>query len=304
MAKVITQECAVHFRQKYDFGRYYRLPTKRKDRAPGNVQVRTPRLPGFVLPLQRKERSYRKRFPTHNRSTTLKQPIIDVIIPAFNEERSIGLVLSDIPAALIREVIVCNNASTDRTACRARQAGATVVDQPRKGYGSACLRGMEHIRRRPAGEHPDIVVFLDADHSDHPEEMPALIRPIVEEGYDLVIGSRALGDRERGSMTIPQVFGNWLATTLLRRLYGYRFTDLGPFRAIRWTELLALEMEDPDFGWTVEMQVKAARRGLRCTEVPVRYRRRVGVSKVSGTVRGTVMAGYKILWTLFKYHRL
>lgn len=242
--------------------------------------------------------------PIHNRNTTLKQPIIDVIIPAFNEERSIGRVLREIPPALVREVIVCNNASTDHTACRARQAGATVVDQPRKGYGSACLRGMEHICRRRAAEQPDIVVFLDADHSDYPEEMSTLIRPIVEEGYDLVIGSRALGDRERGSMTIPQVFGNWLATTLLHWLYGYRFTDLGPFRAIRWPQLLALDMRDPDFGWTVEMQVKAARQGLRCTEVPVRYRRRIGVSKVSGTIRGAAMAGYKILWTIFKYHRL
>ncbi len=234
----------------------------------------------------------------------MKQPVIDVIIPAFNEERSIGLVLGDIPSALVREVIVCNNASTDATARRAREAGATVVDQPRKGYGSACLRGMEHIRRRPDSAQPDIVVFLDADYSDHPEQLPELIRPIVEEGYDLVIGSRALGERERGSMTVPQVFGNWLATTLLYRLYGYRFTDLGPFRAVRWQRLLELDMRDPDFGWTVEMQVKAARRGLRCTEVPVRYRRRVGVSKVSGTIRGTVLAGYKILWTIFKYHRL
>jgi glycosyltransferase involved in cell wall biosynthesis len=245
-----------------------------------------------------------KRFPDSQQKRILKQPVIDVIIPAFNEERSIGLVLQDIPRALVREVIVCNNASTDATARRAREAGATVVDQPRKGYGSACLQGMEHIRRRPPAGQPDIVVFLDADYSDHPEQLPELIRPIVEEGYDLVIGSRALGERERGSMTAPQVFGNWLATTLLRRLYGYRFTDLGPFRAVRWQQLLELDMRDPDFGWTVEMQVKAARRGLRCTEVPVRYRRRVGVSKVSGTIRGAVMAGYKILWTIFKYHRL
>ena len=234
----------------------------------------------------------------------MKQPVIDVIIPAFNEERSIGLVLGDIPSGLVREVIVCNNASTDATARRAREAGATVVDQPRKGYGSACLKGLDYIHRRPAAEQPDIVVFLDADHSDHPEQLPELIRPILEEGFDLVIGSRALGERERGSMTLPQVFGNWLATLLLRRLYGYRFTDLGPFRAVCWRRLLDLDMRDPDFGWTVEMQVKAARQGLRCTEVPVRYRRRVGVSKVSGTIRGTVMAGYKILWTIFKYHRL
>jgi len=234
----------------------------------------------------------------------LKQAVIDVIIPAFNEERSIGLVLRDIPRGLVREVIVCDNASTDATARRAREAGGTVVHQARKGYGSACLKGIEYICNKAPSEHPDIVVFLDGDHSDHPEQLAELIQPIVEEGCDLVIGSRALGDREAGSMTIPQLFGNWLATTLIRRLYGYRFTDLGPFRAVRWSRLLALEMEDPDFGWTVEMQVKAARQGLCCAEVPMRYRRRVGVSKVSGTIGGALMAGYKILWTIFKYHRL
>lgn len=230
----------------------------------------------------------------------MKKAVIDVIIPAYNEARSIGLVLADIPCGLVREVIVCNNASTDDTACMARKGGATVVDQPRKGYGSACLKAMEHIKQKPASEQPDIVVFLDADYSDYPQEMPDVVRPIIEEGYDLVIGSRALGKREEGAMMPQQIFGNWLATNLIRLFYNYNFTDLGPFRAVKWRRLLDLDMEDPDFGWTVEMQVKAAKQGLKCTEVPVRYRRRVGVSKVSGTIRGTILAGHKILWTIFK----
>lgn len=230
----------------------------------------------------------------------MKKAKIDVIIPAYNEEKSIGLVIADIPAGLVREVIVCNNNSTDRTAAVARKAGATVVDQPQKGYGSACLKGIEYIRAKGTEAHPDIVVFLDGDYSDHPEEMPALIRPILENGMDLVIGSRALGNMEKGAMMPQQIFGNWLATNLIRLFYNYHFTDLGPFRAIRWAQLEALDMEDPDFGWTVEMQVKAAKYKLQCTEVPVRYRRRVGVSKVSGTIRGTILAGHKILWTIFK----
>ena len=227
-------------------------------------------------------------------------PIIDVIIPAYNEERSLPLVLRELPHEQLREVIVCDNNSRDRTALVARQHGATVVFEARAGYGSACLRGMQHIRERPAAEHPDIVVFLDGDHSDYPEELPDVVRPIVEEGYDLVIGSRALGEREAGSMMPAQIFGNWLSTNLLRLLYGYRFTDLGPFRAVRWEVLRDLGMRDPDFGWTVEMQARAAKAKLRTTEVPVRYRRRIGKSKISGTVRGTFLAGQKILWTIFK----
>lgn len=227
-------------------------------------------------------------------------PIIDVIIPAFNEEASIPRVLADIPPNRVREVIVCNNASTDRTAEVARLAGATVLDQPRKGYGSACLKGIEYLNSKPLAEQPDIVVFLDGDYSDHPDQLPEVVRPILEGGYDLVIGSRALGDMERGAMQPQQIFGNWLATNLIRLFYKVEFTDLGPFRAIKFPELLALNMEDPDFGWTVEMQVRAAKAGLRCTEVPVHYRQRIGVSKVSGTVRGTFLAGHKILWTIFK----
>lgn len=231
----------------------------------------------------------------------MDKPIIDVIIPAHNEEKSIGLVLANIPRGLIREVIVCNNASTDRTAQIAHLNEATVLDVPEIGYGNACLEGIKYLREKSAEEQPDIVVFMDADYSDYPEELPQLIHPIVAEDVDLVIGSRVLGDMERGAMLPQQIFGNWLATNLIRMFYSYHFTDLGPFRAIRFQKLLQLEMEDRDFGWTVEMQVKAAKKRLRCKEVPVSYRRRIGISKVSGTVRGSLLAGHKILWTIFKF---
>ncbi len=224
--------------------------------------------------------------------------LIDVIIPAYNEEESISKVLRDIPWPLVREVIVCNNASTDRTAEVAEECGATVLHQPRKGYGSACLKGISYIHEKHP--FPDIVVFMDADYSDYPGEMPNLIEPILKRNADLVIGSRALGKREKGAMMPQQIFGNWLATNLIRLIYGYHFTDLGPFRAIRFTKLLQLDMKDLDFGWTVEMQIKAAKNHLKCEEVPVAYRKRVGISKVSGTIKGTILAGYKILWTIFK----
>lgn len=230
----------------------------------------------------------------------MSKPVIDVIIPAFNEEDSIGKVIEDIPADWVREVIVCNNGSTDKTASVAAAAGATVLPQPKKGYGNACLKGMQHIASRPKQEQPDIVVFLDADYSDHPEELPQVVQPIMESNYDLVIGSRALGNLEPGAMQPQQIFGNWLATTLIRLFYNYRFTDLGPFRAIKYAKLLELEMQDPNFGWTVEMQVKAAKLQMKAIEVPVQYRRRIGVSKVSGTVKGSILAGHKILWTIFK----
>ena len=230
----------------------------------------------------------------------MKKPVIDVIIPAFNEGSSIGLVLGDLPKDWIREVIVCDNASTDDSAAVAKTAGATVVRQERRGYGSACLAGMTHIEARPPEEQPAIVVFLDGDYSDHPEELPTLVQPIIDRDVDLVIGSRVLGVKERGAMQPQQIFGNWLATTLIRLIYNYHFTDLGPFRAVKWPKLLDMKMADPNFGWTVEMQVKAAKMGMRCEEVPVNYRRRVGVSKVSGTIRGSVLAGHKILWTIFK----
>lgn len=227
-------------------------------------------------------------------------PIIDVIIPAYNEQDSIGNVLRDIPKALVREVIVCNNASTDNTKAVALENGATVVDQPLKGYGNACLKGIAHVKAKRVDEQPDIIVFLDGDYSDHPEEMTKLIAPILERDMDMVIGSRALGDMESGAMMPQQIFGNWLATNLIRLFYNYDFTDLGPFRAIKWQKLMEIDMQDKTFGWTVEMQVKAAKHKLKCTEVPMTYRKRIGVSKVSGTLKGTILAGHKILWTIFK----
>ncbi|MTI32051.1 glycosyltransferase family 2 protein [Xanthovirga aplysinae] len=227
------------------------------------------------------------------------RPVIKVIIPAFNEENSIGKVLDDLPKDLVQEIVVVNNASTDKTALAAKNHGATVIHENRKGYGSACLKGINYIKAQQL--KPNIVVFIDADYSDHPEELPQLINPIVKDGVDLVIGSRALGAREKGAMTPQQIFGNWLAARLVRLLYRTHFTDLGPFRAIKYEKLLEIEMKDKDFGWTVEMQLKAAKYHLKCAEIPVTYRRRVGVSKISGTVKGTIMAGYKIIWTIFKY---
>jgi len=225
-------------------------------------------------------------------------PIIDVVIPAYNEESSIGKVVADIPKELVREIIVCNNASTDTTAAVAGAGGATVLLASQKGYGSACLTGLAHIHNKAV--KPDIVVFLDGDYSDHPDQMPDLIKPIVEQDMDIVIGSRAMGKLEPGSMMPQQIFGNWLATTLIRFFYGYTFTDLGPFRAITYPKLVEIDMQDPDFGWTVEMQVKAAKYKYKCTEVPVNYRKRIGISKVSGTIKGTILAGHKIIWTIFK----
>lgn len=226
--------------------------------------------------------------------------IIDVIIPAYNEQASIGNVLRDIPKNLVREIIVCNNNSTDNTKAVALENGAIVVDQPLKGYGNACLKGIAYIKTKPAQKQPDIVVFLDGDYSDHPEEMHQLVAPIIEADMDMVIGSRALGNMESGAMMPQQIFGNWLATNLIRLFYNYSFTDLGPFRAIKWQQLLAIDMQDKTFGWTVEMQVKAAKHKLKCTEVAMTYRKRIGVSKVSGTLKGTILAGHKILWTIFK----
>jgi glycosyltransferase involved in cell wall biosynthesis len=228
----------------------------------------------------------------------LDQQIV-VVIPAYNEEQSVGKVVNDIPKNWVKTIIVCNNNSCDNTKQVALDAGAIVVDQPLPGYGNACLKGLEYIRAQAL--KPDIVVFIDGDYSDYPEELPLIIQPILDGNFDMVIGSRALGVREKGSMQPQQVFGNWLSTTLLRWIYGYRFTDLGPFRAITWSALEQLKMEDKNYGWTVEMQVKAAKQKLRCTEVAVNYRNRIGVSKVSGTIKGSIMAGYKILLTIFKY---
>ena len=236
--------------------------------------------------------------PLSNILDTLQQSIIDVIIPAYNEEQSIGKVIHDIPKELVRNIIVCNNNSSDNTAEIARSSGAIVVDQPIPGYGNACLAGMKYVA--DLGADPDIVVFLDGDYSDYPEQIIDLIDPIVNRGYELIIGSRALGAMERGAMMPQQIFGNWLATSLIRLIYKYKFTDLGPFRAIRYDRLMEIDMKDKTFGWTVEMQVKAAKLRLKCLEVPVKYRVRIGVSKVSGTIKGTILAGHKILWTIFK----
>ena len=224
--------------------------------------------------------------------------LIDVIIPAYNEEQSIPKVISEIPE-IVRHIVVANNNSTDRTGEVAKSAGAVVVFEPQKGYGKACLTAMDWIKSQDV--QPDIVVFLDGDYSDYPEEMLDLIQPIGEGKADMVIGSRALGERERGSMTFTQVFGNWLATTMMKYMQGAKFSDLGPFRAIVWSKLLDLNMVDQNFGWTIEMQIKAHKAGLRYTEVPVNYRKRIGISKVSGTVKGVFGAGYKIIFTIFRY---
>jgi glycosyltransferase involved in cell wall biosynthesis len=227
-----------------------------------------------------------------------QSPIIDVIIPAYNEEKSIPKVIAEIPD-LVRQIVVADNNSTDRTGEIAEASGAKVVFEPQKGYGKACLSAMDWIKNQEI--QPDVVVFLDGDYSDFPEEMKSLVQPILDGRAELVIGSRALGRRESGSMTFPQVFGNWLATTMMKYMPGAKFTDLGPFRAIVWKDLLALNMVDQNYGWTIEMQIKAHKAGLRYVEVPVNYRKRIGVSKVSGTVKGVFGAGYKIILTIFKY---
>jgi glycosyltransferase involved in cell wall biosynthesis len=223
---------------------------------------------------------------------------VSVIIPVHDEEEALPLVLGSIPRELVDEVVVVDNGSRDRSAAVARAGGATVLEEPRLGYGAACLRGLDHLRLR----RPDVVVFLDGDGSDDPAELPRLLEPIASHGCDLVIGARAPDRREPGAMPPQARLGNWVATRLMRMLYGARFTDLGPFRAVRLDRLLGLGMRDRGCGWTVEMQVKAARRRLRCAEVPVsRRRRRGGRSKVSGTLRGTLRAGWAILWTIFRY---
>ncbi|GAB3203245.1 glycosyltransferase involved in cell wall biosynthesis [Pontibacter aydingkolensis] len=227
-------------------------------------------------------------------------PLINVIIPAYNEEKSIAKVVHDIPKGFVDEVIVVNNNSSDATAAVAAQAGATVLHEPQPGYGNACLKGIAYAASKPEATRPDIIVFLDGDYSDYPEEITKVVQPILDGRAEMVIGSRALGNRESGAMMPQQIFGNWLATTLLRWFYGAKFTDLGPFRAIKLQTLLDLDMRDRTYGWTVEMQAKAAKKKVRYTEVPVTYRKRIGFSKVSGTVKGTVMAGYKIIFTIFK----
>ena len=224
--------------------------------------------------------------------------VVDVVIPALNEQDSIGLVLSDIPSDIVRTVYVVDNGSDDATASVALEHGAVVVSEPRRGYGSACLAGLARVSQNP----PDVVVFLDADYSDHPEEITRLLEPIAVDDVDMVIGSRTIGQREQGALLPQALFGNKLACILIESLYRYRFTDLGPFRAITWDALERIGMEDTNFGWTVEMQIKAASEEMSCVEVPVSYRQRVGVSKITGTITGTFRAGYKILYTIFSYY--
>lgn len=229
----------------------------------------------------------------------MKKPDIRVIIPAFNEQNAVGKVIKEIPRDWVSEVIVVDNGSTDDTFSQAESMGATALSEPVRGYGNACLRGMQHIA--DSSTQPDIVVFLDGDYSDYPEQLKELVQPIVDNASDMVIGSRALGNKEKGSMTPQQIFGNWLATTLIKFFYKVTYTDLGPFRAIRYESLLAIDMQDRTYGWTVEMQLKAAKLNLRTLDIPVNYRQRIGVSKVSGTLKGTIGAGYKIIYTIFKY---
>jgi glycosyltransferase involved in cell wall biosynthesis len=226
------------------------------------------------------------------------KPIIKVIIPAYNEQDSIAKVIKDIPK-IVDEIIVISNNSTDDTEINAQNAGATVLIERLKGYGYACLKGMDYIAKQKT--KPEIVVFLDGDYSDYPEQLTEIIDPIIKNNIDFVIGSRIKELREVGSMTPQQIFGNWLATFLMKLFFGARFTDLGPFRAIKYNKLLNLKMEDKTYGWTVEMQLKALKQKLNYAEVPLKYRNRIGVSKVSGTVKGSIFAGIKILSWIFKY---
>ena len=224
--------------------------------------------------------------------------IIKVIIPAYNEEKSIGLVVQDIPES-VHEIIVVNNNSSDSTAKNAEAAGATVLSEPKPGYGNACLKGIDYINQQKSDT--DIVVFLDGDYSDYPDELTKIIAPIIEKNVDFVIGSRVKKLREKGAMQPQQIFGNWLATFLMRVFFKSKFTDLGPFRAIKFDTLMRLKMEDPTYGWTVEMQLKILKQRFTYEEIAVKYRNRIGVSKVSGTLKGSIFAGIKILTWIFKY---
>ena len=226
---------------------------------------------------------------------------IVVIIPAFNEEESLPKVIKDIPD-FVDEIIIANNGSTDKTVEVAKESGATVVTEIKRGYGAACLKAIEYIKDKNLSadrQDYDIVVFIDGDYSDYPEEMNLVIEPIINNDYDLVIGSRMSGKRQKGAMLPQAMFGNWLASFLIKLFWNYKFTDLGPFRAIKYSSLLKLNMQDRNFGWTVEMQIKAAKQKMKCVEVPVSYRKRIGESKVTGTIKGTVKASGKILYLIF-----
>jgi len=223
---------------------------------------------------------------------------VRVIIPAYNEAKSIAKVIKDLPT-FVDEIIVVNNNSTDATAKIAQEAGATVLSEPKPGYGNACLKGIEYLNQQKSDT--DIVVFLDGDYSDYPEELTKIIAPIIEKNVDFVIGSRVKKLREKGAIQPQQIFGNWLATSLMRMFFKSKFTDLGPFRAIKFDTLMCLKMKDPTYGWTVEMQLKILKQRFSYEEIAVKYRNRIGVSKVSGTLKGSIFAGIKILTWIFKY---
>jgi glycosyltransferase involved in cell wall biosynthesis len=234
------------------------------------------------------------------RKSQIPAPVV-VVIPAWNEEGSIGRVIDALPGEWVREVIVADNNSTDYTAQVARKFGATVVPAKRQGYGSACLAGLEYLEALPADQQPQVVAFIDADFSDHPEQLPLVVGPILEGKADFVIGSRMLKKQPAGALLPQAIIGNKLACFLMRIFFRQMYTDLGPFRAISWQALRELRMADTNFGWTVEMQIKAAKRRLRVMEVAVDYRPRIGYSKITGTISGSFRAGYKILYTIFRY---
>jgi glycosyltransferase involved in cell wall biosynthesis len=220
---------------------------------------------------------------------------VSVIIPALNEEKSIAFVINDLPKHILDEIIVVDNGSSDSTASSAGDAGAIVVKEGLKGYGAACRKGISHT------VDPDIIVILDADYSDYPEKISILLDPIIEEGFDMVLSSRVLGKAEKGSMTLPQIQGNRLVLFIIKAMTGFKYTDMGPFRAIKAEKLSELDMTDKNFGWNVEMQIKAVKQGFKIKEVPVDYRIRIGKSKVSGTISGVIKAGCKIIYSVFKY---
>jgi len=221
---------------------------------------------------------------------------ISVIIPAYNEEHSIGIVVKEVPS-VVNEVVVVNNNSTDKTAEVAEAAGATVLFEPFQGYGAACLQGIEYLKYK----QPDIVVFIDGDFSDYPEELEKLVDPIIKDDYDFILGSRVMGEHEKGALPIQSRLGSIVAGLLMNVFWNVKYTDLGPFRAIKFDKLLQLEMEDKWYGWTIEMQIKAAYKNFKIKELPVKYRRRIGKSKITGTVKGTLMASIIIMSTIFKY---
>ena len=224
---------------------------------------------------------------------------ISVVIPAFNEEKSIPYVLNDIPN-FVNLVIVCDNSSTDKTSEIAKNMGAKVVFEEKKGYGNACLKAISYLRNLK--DKPEIVVFIDGDYSDDPKQMKKIVDPIFYEGYDLVLGARTKSLRDKNSMTAHQIFGNWLACFLMRIFFNSRFKDLGPFRAITWDKLMQLDMRDKSFGWTIEMQIKALIKNYKYKEIGVKYKKRIGKSKISGTLVGSILAGKKILYLIFKYY--